>query len=552
MSAANRYQPSQPGSDDPVDELVAPDASIVAGAVDGRVRREFRSVLFDGVEADASLGERPEPDFFGDLNLDQFVAALVARKRPYELAPFFYAPVEDLDTVRFRQEIFADLERPAVRELAAEFAGRELVAQYGYRRREMQKDVMDFGHYHRARAFLNAVVAYCDAVERLAAGLEQAGVRARGLLGLRDYLAGYLDGAAFRSLRDQARGLDQELDQVRYSFLLKGSRITVGPYDEQPDYSAQIGATFERFRQGAVKSYLPELRDWDTYAAIGVLNLVAKVYPDLFARLDLFCEQHVDYLDHTIAVFDRELQFYLGYLEQIQPLREAGLSFSYPQLSTEDRAERALDTFDLVLATRRVKDGASVVCNDVRLEGAERILVITGPNNGGKTTLARTIGQLHYLARLGCPIPGRDTRLFACDQIFTRFERREDISTLAGKLQDELDHLRAALQAATPNSLFILNEMFNSTTAQDALFLSREILERISDLDALCVCVTFLDELASLNDKTVSIVGTVDPRDPAIRTYKLVRRPADGRAYARALAEKHGLTYAQLLSRGTA
>jgi DNA mismatch repair protein MutS len=88
--------------------------------------------------------------------------------------------------------------------------------------------------------------------------------------------------------------------------------------------------------------------------------------------------------------------------------------------------------------------------------------------------------------------------------------------------------------------------MFNSTTAQDALFLSREILGRVSELDALCACVTFLDELTTLNVKTVSIV---EPADPAIRTYKLVRRRADGRAYARAVAEKYGLTYERLTGR---
>src|SRR5450432_3228228 len=111
-----------------------------------------------------------------------------------------------------------------------------------------------------------------------------------------------------------------------------------------------------------------------------------------------------------------------------------------------------------------------------------------------RTTAARrrwrTVGQLHYLARLGCAVPGRDTQLFVCDQIFTRFERQEHIGTLTGKLQDELNRLRDALDAATPDSLFILNEMFNSTTAQDALFLSREILGRVSELDALCACVT--------------------------------------------------------------
>ena len=508
-------------------------------------------MLFDDADAPQGLEKIAQPNYFGDLNLDQVVSAVIARKQPYELATFFHAPLTDLELIRFRQDVFMELERTEVREVMDEFAKHELVAHHGYQRRAAHLADRDFGHYHRARMFLNSAVSYCDTVEQLAAQLHAVGVTARGLVGLRDYLDSYRAGEEFRALRDEAHSLDSELDQVRYSFSLKDSRITVGPYDDrQPDYSARVHATFERFQQGAVTSYLPELNKWEAYSAIGVLHLVAKVHPELFGRLDSFCRQHFDYLDRTVAAFDRELQFYLGYLEYIQALRDSGLSFSYPQVSDSEKTVQAVETFDLALAAQRVRNGAGVVGNDLRLDGHERILVITGPNNGGKTTLARTLGQLLYLARLGCPVPGRDTRLFACDEILTCFERREDPSTLDGKLQDELRRLHDALAIATPRSLFILNEMFNSTSAQDGLLLSREILKQVSELDALCVCVTFLDELAMFDEKTVSVVGEVDPDDPAVRTYRLVRRPADGRAYARALAQKYGLTYEQLLGRG--
>lgn len=548
MPTADPPEPARP--------LTSNQPSAAAVSRNGRVTDEpqtFRSLLFGSSEANPGLARRQEPECFGDLNLDQLVASVVARKQPYELAAFFYTPLAEVDAIRFRQEVFIDLERPDVLNLANSFAKQELISHYGYQQKAMSRDDSRFGHYHRARAFLNTTLNYVETIEALTTGLGAAEIRSRGMLGLRAYLEGYTQGDAFRALYDQSRELDEELDRVRYTFLINGSRITVGPYDdEQPDYSAEVSDTFERFRQEAVRSYLPEFNDWDAFSGIGVLHLVAQLYPELFARLDRFCREHAQYLDHTIAVLDRELQFYLGYLEYIQPLRDAGLSFSYPQLSVDAKVEQALDTFDLVLASQRVRERATVVCNDLTLDGSERIIVVTGPNNGGKTTMARTIGQLHYLARLGCPVAGRETRLFVCDQVFTRFERREDISTLEGKLQDELNRLRDALQAATASSLFVLNEMFNSTTAQDALFLSREILEQVSDLDALCVCVTFLDELATFDERTVSMVSSVDPTDPAVRTYKVIRRPADGRAYARALAEKYGLTYQQLTSPGAA
>ena len=506
----------------------------------------FDSILFQSI-ADRVPDERAAaPDFFVDLNLDQIVAAVTAGRDEYDLKPFFYISLHDIDAIAYRHEVMQALENAKLLAIFKTFAEsmqamRQYLAQSEKLRYRPQKE----------RWFLDAAQIYCDALTCLVHDLSVIDFQSRGLLAFREYLNRYVASERFVALFKQIKGLEADLASINYCVLINSPNLQVRKYEGELDYSADVGETFKKFKQVDVKDYKfglslsPEMNSIEEK----VLELVTRLYPDIFSTLEVFRTVYGNYPDPTIITFDREVQFYIAYLERIALFKKSGLDFCYPCMVRACKEVYSHQGFDLALAGKLIGERAVPVRNDFHLGDRERIIIVSGPNQGGKTTFARTFGQLHYLASLGCPVPGRDAQLFLFDELLTHFEREENIKNLRGKLQDDLVRVQQILQRATPNSVIIMNEIFTSTTLRDAILLSRRIAEKIIALDLLCVWVTFLDELASLGEQTVSMVSMVVPENPAVRTYKIVRRPANGLSYAMSIAEKYRLTYDMIKER---
>lgn len=507
----------------------------------------FYSILFPTQEQHRQPRQTDMPECFQDLNLDQIFAPILKSKKEFDLAGFFLTSLENKEIIVYRQDVMRELEDDSLRSQFASFSRTvyELGRYMGTIKKSLLSDNLYDNNYLARGRLLDYADRYCREVITLAAGLRGRELRSAGLRGFAGYLSAYSTSEAFGALHARINQLRKELSAVEYCMLIKNGTIRVRKYEGQADHSRQILAVFDKFRQGDVKDYRHKLTEEPhaEHVEAAVLNLVAGLYRNIFDDLNEFCEKNLSFLDTAIVRFAREIQFYLSWLDSIHPLREAGLPFNYPKLCDTAEHLYALNGFDLALAAFM---GSKTVTNDFVLNAPERIMVVTGPNQGGKTTFARAFGQIHWLASLGLCVPGSEAALYLFDHILTHFGREEDLTTLNGKLQDDLVRLHELLGKATSRSVIIVNEIFSSTTLSDALTLGRHMMDAISALGTPSVVVTFLDELASYGGETVSMMSTVKEDDPAQRTYKIIRKPPDGLAYAMYIAGKHGLTYERL------
>jgi hypothetical protein len=510
--------------------------------------------LFKNENAEEILTENEVADLFTDLNLDQIIEGALLGNVDHRLEELFRSPLSDIESIEYRQDVASDIERGDVFGSLTQFS-RKMDESARYLRLESELNCKE----RKDGWFLEGALSYAAAVSNLAADLSVAELRSDGMLKWRKWLVDHTSAKAFKDFAASASGVKEKLSEAKYTVRIKENGCTVRRFAGESDHESEIMRTFAKFQESSVRDRLsrPKAKPPGmNQVKERILECVAKLYPDVFKALSDFRAKFADFRDERILTFNLESRFIMAYLEHIAPLRKSGLKFCYPEMTTLKAEIDAKDVFDLALARKLLNKDAEIVLNNFNLRERECVMVVSGPNQGGKTTFARAFGQTHYLAKLGLPVPGARARLLLCDKILTHFEREEEISNLRGKLQDDLTRINELLRKATENSIIILNEIFNSTTLKDGVFLGERILGKIAERGSICLLVTFMEELSRGKNgdgeptgERISLVSVVHPDNPAGRTYKIVRKPADGRAYAQVMAEKHHLTYEEVKKR---
>lgn len=505
---------------------------------------EYHSILFETADNDITVEAFTMPEFFEDLNLDQIFQEIVAGKEEYDLKVFFYSGLKSISAINYRLEVMKELESTDILNSMITFSGKM----------KRIKEYVGFSEkihnpYQREKWLLDAASLYCDSILNLHESFISMNLQSKGLNLFNEWLTEYIASDNFKNLLSDTNNLSKEFGSIKYSVQLGESKLVVDCDENEEDYCLSINNTFEHINEVAFDYKIRFFTDVEMCALENnILEIIRDMNIETFNKLEEYVKKHSSFLDDTIKIFDREIQFYVSFIEYIGKLKRNGLNFAYPCISHKKRLDVS-GGYDLALAFKNLSSGTNTVSNDFNLDNGERIYILTGPNQGGKTTFARAFGQILFLASIGCPVPCRRAELFLYDHIFTHFSTEENLSTNAGRLKEELLRLKTIMDNVTTNSIVIINELFATTTSHDAYTMGKKVLDYFISLDCICLYVTHIHELVQISERTVSLIATVNSDQEAVRTYKIIRKPADGCAYANSIVEKYSLSYSQIKER---
>ena len=384
------------------------------------------------------------------------------------------SPLKDLHTIRYRQEMMEDaLQNPKV-----------LNSLYGLclDTAEQRRNVWYTLHSFRLSSTFSTAL---------------------------DLLEIYLD--ALKKLRKIA-------DESRNSFTSAGFRRFFSMVEEEltDEYFAQvqplkyqlacsggilIGAEFGDYLQGVSYTFLQKKNrrsrlSWLFAPSYTIADRDDAGANDLNVRKDRAINeatnalaQSAEHLEQFFALLRRELAFYVGAVRLRDRLKNRQMPICMPQVLPAASEERAWEnSYDVSLALTKE---TAVVGN----RGATRsqgLVIITGANQGGKTTFLRSVGQAQLMAQCGLFVGAEALTLPLRREIFTHFKREEDRSMERGKLEEELSRMSRIADCLQERDLILFNESFSSTNEREGSQIFSQITRALLDRRVEVFSVTHL------------------------------------------------------------
>ncbi len=512
------------------------------------------------------------PAFYVDLNLTQ-ITDRISREWGEDISYFYRYMPANKAWMEYRREVYGDIIQPGCYESLCAFLE-------GMKAREDARTKKEAVRMELQKAFwlLREAACYCDAFHMLLESLDKIELHSEGMLAFTAFLREYLASERFVEMGEAVARMREQEDHIHLVLTYENDRITVAEGEAQDSYIQFLEEWFPNWKKKDMESPFGIQLNL-TEVEIEILKVYQKRNPVFIREVEQFYSQYKDYAREELIRFSTEICFYLSFYCFERKMGEEGFIFGRPQVGNHkgesvlgegqrdfgpgetDEILYAEGVYDLALACVVGKE-REIVPNDAELGKGENFFVLTGPNQGGKTTYARSLGQLVYFAKMGLDVPAKSALMPYFSDIVTHFSVEESVETGRGKLKEELTRLAPLMDSvAAANAergrnvgkegcvpaFVVINELFTTAANYDACIMGKRVLEFFLGQCCMGIYVTHLKELAKAHPEIVSLRAMVDKEGG--RTFEIARGEAADSASAADQVRKYGLTYEALKER---
>lgn len=232
--------------------------------------------------------------------------------------------------------------------------------------------------------------------------------------------------------------------------------------------------------------------------------------------------QSSDHILDFFKVLQTELAFYIGCLNLHERLRKKGCSVCFPAPSgCAERRYSVEGLYDVCLA---LIQESTVVGNSLHADD-KCLVLITGANQGGKSTFLRSVGLSQLMMQCGMFVPAESMSANVCQGVFSHYTREEDVTMEKGKLEEELSRMSEIVDRISPNSMLLFNESFTATNEREGSEIARQIVSALHEKRIKMFFVTHLYSFAHgffEKNRNDCVFLRAERQSDGTRTFKLV------------------------------
>lgn len=517
---------------------------------------EFQSILFGSTEITLS---KETPDFFHDLQLDYLLERMLEQVKGYETYRYFYTFPGTAELISYRQQIVKDMESEELCTVIRSFCRRMQESEKIYHLSLKSKGEIASATYH-----LQAATLYWEALQKLQEDLQGVAFSSEGMKAFAAYIEKEIDAQREQGFEHALAQANRFFSELTFTLSLDPDKIMVTEQngESKTENKKEKGEPFKNYfkelakllgqepeeAQYAMTDIFPEPLEISQLEHV-LVGLLKKSKPQVFQEIREFKEKFPEIYSKVLLNFEEEVQFYLCFQKFKTRTRGMGYPMNTPEVSGEQEF-KGRGVYDLALVWKQADNNYNVVSNNFAMKEKPSFFVVTGPNQGGKTTFARSMGQAVYFTLMGLSANVESFSMPMFKGISTHFEAEETLQSNSGKLKEEINRLIPMMsRIQNRNHFVILNELFTTATTHDALFMGRKVMESFLERECYGIYVTHIQELAEETEEIISLVAQLEPGEESRRSYRMLPMKAQGYGYSDALVKKFHLEYEDIVRR---